>query len=76
MITPEQWAEAIADAKAVRLLALGWHEGQFFGHMTYVSHTSNDVERASCNCSICHQSMSLESSASHAQVCYEPKRTD
>jgi len=73
MITSEQWKEAIADAKAVRMLVLSWTEGQFYGHMRYVSHTSNDVERASCNCRFCGQrGILLEASASHAKVCTEP----
>lgn len=72
MIDSKLIQEAIEDAKALRLLCLAWTEGQFFGHMKYKSWDSNEVERASCNCHYCHQSMSLESSSSHAQICRCP----
>ena len=66
--------QAIEDAKAVRMLCLAWTEGQFYGHMKYVSHDSNEVERASCNCRFCGQhGILLEASASHAKFCTEPK---
>ena len=70
MIDAKLLEEAIADAKAVRLFAMGWSEGQFFGHMGK-NWEDGSIYRASCNCRICHQSMSLESSASHAQICKE-----
>lgn len=63
--------QAIADAKSVRMLALAWTEGQFYGHMKYKSYDSNEVERASCNCRYCYKPIKLEDSASHAQVCKE-----
>ena len=61
--------QAIEDAKAVKLLVLSWHEGQFYGTMGWDDEIKNTVKRVSCYCIFCHKSIPLETSASHAATC-------
>lgn len=66
--------QAIEDAKAVRLLCLSWRDKQFWGTMEWDDASKGTVKRKSCHCSYCEQSMSLASSASHAEVCRSPTK--
>lgn len=67
--------QAIEDAKAVKMLVLSWNEGQFWGVMGWDDASKETVKRVSCHCRYCSEKIDLETSASHAKVCYEPTST-
>lgn len=72
MMNSELLKEAIEEAKALKQLVLSWREGQFSGTCDWDNAQLGTTKRVSCYCGYCRQSISLESSSSHAQICRCP----